>query len=404
MTHMLDLSLAQKLIEQITKYTEYNVNIMNKDGVIIASKDAERIGTYHEPAWQIVHGEEDMITVSSDGDYPGASRGINMVIDIDGRREGVVGVTGDPETIRPVALVIKMSIETMIKYEEQKMKDLRRQTKKERLLELILSGRGGDSRQTAADAALSEMRSLMQELGFRADVPRTAILCRTEDSHTQAVRAALKDSPAHSKEDVFFLPDKDHILICKSSLDTSPGGYRREIAEYLGAAGEKISRDGRKCRFYVGTLQDHLSCYHVSWQHCRWLEEHMTSVPGNDTDADSDTSCPADAVWFYDHAGEYLTERIPARELHHIFDAYVKNIPADSLKHYAELAGSLIASDFSISVAARKLYMHKNTFTYQYNRLLGLLNLDPRSAPEDKSFMIFLYLYLTRCRDRKTET
>ena len=31
---MLENSLAEKLIEQVTKYTSYNVNIMNEQGVI----------------------------------------------------------------------------------------------------------------------------------------------------------------------------------------------------------------------------------------------------------------------------------------------------------------------------------------------------------------------------------
>ena len=32
---MLENSLAEKLIEQVTKYTSYNVNIMNEQGVIL---------------------------------------------------------------------------------------------------------------------------------------------------------------------------------------------------------------------------------------------------------------------------------------------------------------------------------------------------------------------------------
>ena len=41
---MLEVSLAEKLIEQITKYTDYNVNIMNREGIIIASRNPDRIG------------------------------------------------------------------------------------------------------------------------------------------------------------------------------------------------------------------------------------------------------------------------------------------------------------------------------------------------------------------------
>ena len=44
---MIKPDMAQKLIDQITGYTEYNINIMDGNGVIIASRDPGRIGTYH---------------------------------------------------------------------------------------------------------------------------------------------------------------------------------------------------------------------------------------------------------------------------------------------------------------------------------------------------------------------
>ena len=39
---MLENSLAEKLIEQVTKYTSYNVNIMNEQGVIGANREISR--------------------------------------------------------------------------------------------------------------------------------------------------------------------------------------------------------------------------------------------------------------------------------------------------------------------------------------------------------------------------
>ncbi len=388
--HMLEVSLARKLIEQLSEYTDYNVNIMDQNGIIIASRDPARVGTYHEPAWQILHGTEDIIAVRSDQDHPGVSRGVNMVIDIDGRREGVVGVTGDPEAIRPIALIIKMSIETMIRYEEQKLRSLRRQTKKELLQELVISGENADP---------AKLRGLTHDLGYRPDIPRIAILCRTEISKRDRLINAAKESPLHSGEDILFLPDAEHLLIFKSVNASSregpcsgpaPGQYRAEILEYLNdissgcsASSQNASSSDERCRFYIGTLQESLSCFHASYLHCRWLEEHAVS--------------PAeDVTWFYDHTGEYLTQRVPYRELHQIFNSYVKFLSADDRSHFMELADSLIACGFSISAAAKKTYMHKNTFTYQYNKLRELLGINPQSDPKDRWLVIFLYLYLSR--------
>ncbi|MDR0923372.1 MAG: CdaR family transcriptional regulator, partial [Hungatella sp.] len=89
---MIETELAKKFIEQVTQYTEYNINIMNEQGVIIASRDPKRVGSFHEVAYYIVTGNEDIVVTSTEEDYPGVKPGINMVIIIDGRREGVVGI------------------------------------------------------------------------------------------------------------------------------------------------------------------------------------------------------------------------------------------------------------------------------------------------------------------------
>ncbi len=119
---MISKLLAEKFIEQVTAYTTYNVNIMDEDGVIIASRNSERVGQYHEIAYRIVHGHEDIVDTTTLEAYPNVLPGINMVIEIDGMREGVVGVTGEPEKIRPVALIIKMAMQSMLRYEKQQEK------------------------------------------------------------------------------------------------------------------------------------------------------------------------------------------------------------------------------------------------------------------------------------------
>ena len=105
---MIEPELAKKFIERLTQYTEYNINIMNESGVIIASRDPARIGTYHEVADRIIHGEQDMIVIRDEKEFPGVLPGINMAITHQGRKEGVIGVTGDPDRIHEVALITRL--------------------------------------------------------------------------------------------------------------------------------------------------------------------------------------------------------------------------------------------------------------------------------------------------------
>ena len=108
---MIEPELAKKFIERLTQYTEYNINIMNESGVIIASRDPSRVGTYHEVADRIIRGDQDMIVIRDDKEFPGVLPGINMAVTHQGRKEGVIGVTGDPDAIRDVALITRLALE-----------------------------------------------------------------------------------------------------------------------------------------------------------------------------------------------------------------------------------------------------------------------------------------------------
>lgn len=373
---MLDVSMAKKLIERVTEYTSYNVNIMNEDGVIIASRDPERVGTFHEAAYQIVHGGKDIITVEGDHDYPGVLRGMNMVIDIDGRREGVVGVTGNPDEIRPVALITKMAIETMIKYENQKLQSIRRQTRKERFAEMLTHEPNPDP---------NYIRGLARELNYHEDIVRIPVLCRPEQpKYVDALLETIKSSSSHGGEDISFTLDDKYVLVYKT-LDTSKenvfSDYKYILADYLGGALKWMREENIGCRFFVGTFQSNFTQYYYSYRHCRWLADNIHSEHT--------------AVYFYDNAGKYIQQLLPQKELQQIFNVFGSSLSSEFKKDYCELVGSLIDNDFNIAAAARQIFMHKNTFVYRYNKVRDMLNVNPQASPRDKWLLIYLYLYMT---------
>ena len=135
---MIDALLAKKFIERITQYTEYNVNIMDEKGIIIASKNTSRIGTFHEVALQIIQGDKDTIIVDNENTQFGVKKGVNMAIYYKKRKEGVIGITGNPDEVMPIALVIKMSVEVMLEHELFKYEKMQRRNLKEQLLNIIL--------------------------------------------------------------------------------------------------------------------------------------------------------------------------------------------------------------------------------------------------------------------------
>ena len=370
---MLENSLAEKLIEQVTKYTSYNVNIMNEQGVIIASRNPERIGKFHEVAWQIVHGTTDIMVTENDNEYPGVLSGINMIIEIEGKREGVVGVTGNPDEIRPIALIIKMAIETLIKYENQKMQAFRRQTRKDRFMEMLTQKQY---------RAPQDIQKLAAELNYREDLIRIPILCHLQSASDQeAFLHSIKNGREHLTQDISFQMEDRYILIFKTLKGEHLfSDYKFLLADYLKSTLKWMREEEICCTFYVGTFQTSFSQYYYSYQHCKWLETHIFGEH--------------QAFYFYDFIGEYITSCIPRQELQQIFNVFAQKLPEDFRKNYIEIVGSLIQNNFNIQNAARQCFMHKNTFTYRYNKIREVLRLDHQRSMDDTWMLICLYLYL----------
>lgn len=386
---MIEPELARRFIEQVTQYTEYNINIMDESGVIIASRDPERVGTYHEVADRIIRGNQDVIVIRDDRVYPGVLPGINMVIMHDGRKEGVVGVTGDPDRIRDVALVTRMAIETMLKYEKQQEEIRLRRSRKEHFLSLLT---------TAEYADASEVRGIARQLDLSEEHVRVPVLCRIRGTGENAgakdagrrpdseeVLEALRQGQGHWRQDFSYVIDETHLLVFKT---VKPGkhrnltDYRAQIEEYLEFIRRWMRERDVQAVFYVGSLQAGFSQYYYAYRHCKWLENHVRE--------------PSEVVFFTDYIREYFRTLIPRQELQHVFNIYGREINKDQRRQFVELIGALEETNYNLSEAAKLLFVHKNTLVYRYNKLKDYLGINPIESADDRRFTELLYLYLAK--------
>jgi carbohydrate diacid regulator len=113
----LNETLAQGFIEKIASDLEFNVNIMNEKGIIIASKDASRIGDFHEIAYGLVRGKLESGIVNEERKYIGTKPGVNLTIRYSGENVGVICVTGDPDRVNSFAHLVQTSLEALLEYE-----------------------------------------------------------------------------------------------------------------------------------------------------------------------------------------------------------------------------------------------------------------------------------------------
>lgn len=108
----LDPYLAQSIVDKMMKTIPYNINIMNEKGYIIASGDKARINTLHVGAIDSIDSDRILPMIQSYGIH--GQPGVNMPVKFKEQTIGVVGITGDPNTVAPLASLLKVSTELLI--------------------------------------------------------------------------------------------------------------------------------------------------------------------------------------------------------------------------------------------------------------------------------------------------
>lgn len=375
---MLDEYIAQKMINQFSKAIDYNINIMDENGIIVASGDPTRVGTFHEVAHQMVISGKKLMEVYDDQQLMGTKSGVNMALEYRNSVIGIVGVTGNPAEAGRVATLLKAALENMYEFEMIQKAAMARSTRKDRLFQQLIY----------FDAPVStELIQQASELGYCADGMRIPILIAVEDEHRrEEVASICKSSDLHSKQDMLIRTEK-HLLVFLSLRKSTQvnAEYRCAVACYLAPIVHAATEKRIKCRFLVGTMQNELAMYHVSYQHCMWM---LRSVPPK-----------AEIDYFYDHVQEYMQSCVPPTELRNMFKAYASQQPDKFWDAYKHIISTMRDNMNNMVTSSEELHMHKNTLVYQYNKIRNTLGIDPLSDIGDSDFAYHLCCFLKKANE-----
>lgn len=105
---------AQEIVEEIGEEIREHINMMDANGIIIASTNPARIGQLHEGARRIITEGLEELYISGDMETETTKMGINLPLTIGGTIAGVVGITGDRERIIGYGNIVRRMTEIMI--------------------------------------------------------------------------------------------------------------------------------------------------------------------------------------------------------------------------------------------------------------------------------------------------
>jgi carbohydrate diacid regulator len=372
----LNSGTAAAFVKRLGEHLDYNINIMDRDGVIIASKDPSRIGTFHDAAQRIVATGAAEERVEASPFLPaGVKPGVNLPIVFKGEILGVVGVTGDPCEVASIAYAVKTSVESMIELEVWKDRAIRRQDRKNLLFNSLLYD------DVAGPAAVE---ALARNLGYTPDLPRCPLLLvPPPGAEASDVLKAVKANPLHGKEDLSWSTPEGAILVFKTIRFDGSGIIEEaesQVSEYVAAARKRCSA---LCplKAYAGGFQTDLGRYRPAFHQTLWLAEQFPEARD-------------EVVFLYEHLLEYFASRIPRAELVTALDPLARLLPQDAAWNLRSSTEALVDSALNGKEAAARLGVHRNTFSARMEKLSHLLGRDPRRDPRALDLLSLLARYL----------
>ncbi|WP_050615109.1 CdaR family transcriptional regulator [Bacillus testis] len=120
---LLSKSLAKRIVSEVQKLFDEEIIIANTEGLIIASTEDKRIGSFHEGAFLCAQEKKKKVIGQEDEKWlKGVKAGLNLPVFFLKDVIGVIGITGEPHKFLPYGELLRKMTELLIQesyYSEQ---------------------------------------------------------------------------------------------------------------------------------------------------------------------------------------------------------------------------------------------------------------------------------------------
>ncbi len=398
---------AQNIVNMTMKVLHYNINIMNHMGIIVGSGDPNRINSFHQGAAEVIEtGKALEIKADQAGQLTGAKPGLNLPIYFHEKILGVVGITGEPDQVRPFGELLKISVETMLQ-EVFLIEQLRmEQNAKEFYIRDIVSGNIGED-----EDAFYTKGSL---LGFDMKIPRVAVVIKirnqNEPTPEQQMSKSLKagkicplslkiqrqienifqliQSIFNNPQNIISYHGSNYFIIFWPTRKTIPGEIKAEVSVPLERLQTGLEKYNVACYAGIGLLHPGIAGLKKSYA------QAVQAI-----DIRERTGNPQENIIL---ASELGLEMIFLQQTNNTLQSYcdlffIKNDhrERDTLSSQTKVIQTLhcfFDCNLNQSITAQKLNIARNTLTARLDKVMELTGYDPRSFGDAVKLRIFLLI------------
>lgn len=375
----LSKQIAEKIVTEVNSIIPQRINLMDPRGIIIASSDPVRVGTFHEGARMIVSEGLPEVIVYEDGEYEGARRGLNYPIVMDGRILGVLGITGVYEQIVDSARIIQRMTELLLSEANHAEQRLVGESVRNRYLDEWLNGDPKNLNPVFVERGLA--------LNMDISIPRRVMVCCAYDAgdgenwetlhQINAAEQMIKQQIVNVDRNNLFLKAASNV-ICLVTLQRDDEMER--LARTLLA---RVETEYRGLHLAIG-IDDHAGAYGSMHNNCVKAQRALAA-------------CMRTHKWSIRKYGE-LNMEVFADEVDTVTkQEYIRKIMRgftdDEIARTLPMLEVLYDNEGSISRTADQLFLHKNTLQYKLRRIAERTGYDPRSVRHSSLFYIAIYFY-----------
>lgn len=357
--------IGQPIVDQMIKVIDYNVNIMNNKGIIVASGDRSRIHQIHQGAIEAIELKRERIIHTTDYEnMMGTVMGINVPIEINNNIVGVVGITGDPTKIYKYIHIIKVTVESLLK-QQLLIEQLRyKQTELQEWIQNLADESFNDfsllnskAEYLNIDMNIKCSIVVIEIKDFNKSISDFENLRQNEEKITRAIKLYIYKSifQTYLEKGIFVVGypilNKDDQIKCNDTCKMLH---------------EELEKDGFLNYIGIGEAKKGIYGYRLSIFEALQSIDILKQVNSNQKIA---------------HIAEWGIVQLIAQIPGNVRKNYISQFTDSNLTLNSELEETLntfLENNLNIKQTSEKIHIHRNTLIYRLDKIKELWGLDPR--------------------------
>lgn len=365
-------NIAAEIANELSETIGQNINMMNTQGVIIASSDPTRIGELHEGAKKLIDEGLEYLIVRDDTQFKGSRSGVNLPIFLENELVGTIGITGPVDQVLQYGKIIKRMTEILLLENKAREQKVIEQKAKDRFYDEWILGSLEEKNEI-------EFKRMAESLSVNYDTPvRIAVLSFSSnkplsDNTLTEISRMIRHAMANKLEGNCFRTATQMVCIIEKCKET-------ELENALIEIFTKIE-NSYNCKCFAG-IDSEGSIFHLNSSY-KEAAKALEIAEKREV-----------AIVYYDSFElDFIFENISKETKDRFMNKLFKKCSSDEARDMLSFAKNYLECNGSLIDLSERLFIHKNTVKYKINKMTDATGVDIRTCHGAYVFSLALNLF-----------